>query len=66
MEEQYAVCCGIDVHKKLLVACLRTNETTTVRSYGASTQDLLDLADWLTANHCLILPIGLRPITAKL
>ena len=52
MEEQYAVCCGIDVHKKLLVACLRTNETTTVRSYGASTQDLLDLADWLTANHC--------------
>lgn len=52
MEKQYAVCCGIDVHKKLLVACLRTGKTTEVKSYGASTQDLLDLADWLTANHC--------------
>ncbi len=24
MEHQYKVCCGLDVHKKLLVACLRT------------------------------------------
>lgn len=52
MERLYAVCCGIDVHKKILVACLRTKQSTEIRSFGASTQDLLDLVDWLTANQC--------------
>nr|WP_019893414.1 hypothetical protein [Allobaculum stercoricanis] len=45
MERLYAVCCGIDVHKKILVACLRTKQSTEIRSFGASTQDLLDLVD---------------------
>lgn len=52
MEHQYKVCCGLDVHKKLLVACLRTATTTEIRQTGASTQEILDLANWLTENNC--------------
>lgn len=52
MENLYAVCCGIDVHKKLIVACLRKGSKTEVRSYGACTSDLMSLADWLTDNNC--------------
>ncbi len=31
--------------------CLFENQTAR-NSFGASTQDLLDLVDWLTANQC--------------
>jgi transposase len=45
-------CCGLDVHKKSVVACiLITSEDATVqreiRTYGTMTADLLMLRDWL-------------------
>jgi hypothetical protein len=45
-------CCGLDIHKKFVVACLLTSsvEETVhkeVRTYSAMTNDLLALADWL-------------------
>ncbi|MEY8256247.1 IS110 family transposase [Erysipelotrichaceae bacterium 66-17] len=52
MENLYAVCCGIDVHKKLIVACLRQGDKTQIREFGASTRELLELADWLIDHHC--------------
>lgn len=52
MEHQYKVCCGLDVHKKLLVACLRTGRKTEIRECGASTREILELADWLLENQC--------------
>lgn len=52
MEHQYKVCCGLDVHKKLLVACLRTGHKTEIRECGASTREILELADWLLENQC--------------
>jgi transposase len=50
-------CCGLDIHKKIIVACLRilTGEGTfskEVRTFGSTTRDLLKLSDWLTANAC--------------
>lgn len=52
MENLYGVCCGIDVHKKLIVACLRKGKQTTIKSCGAHTSDLLELCDWLQENGC--------------
>lgn len=52
MENLYAVCCGIDVHKKLIVACLRTGNTTEIRETGSSTSELLKLSEWLCENNC--------------
>lgn len=52
MELLYAVCCGIDVHKKVLVACLREKDKNTVRKFGASTKEIIALTDWLSSNNC--------------
>lgn len=51
----YSHCCGLDVHKTKILACLLTRneqgETQQeVRSFGTMTRNLLELADWLTSN----------------
>jgi transposase len=43
----YERCCGLDVHKDTVVACLLTPEGKTHRTFGTMTRDLLGLADWL-------------------
>jgi transposase len=52
MQVVYRRCCGLDVHKKTVVACvLITHEDGTVerqlRTFGTMTSDLLSLSDWL-------------------
>lgn len=45
-------CCGIDVHKKLMVACFRIGSKQEIRDFGATTRDLLALAKWLNHGGC--------------
>lgn len=50
-------CCGIDVHKKTIVACLmvgKPNEEpkTTTRTFPTMTKDLLECRDWLESEGC--------------
>ena len=52
MDKVYDICCGIDVHKKLIVACLRKGNRHELREFGATTRELLTLADWLKENDC--------------
>ena len=52
MDKVYDICCGIDVHKKPIVACLRKGNKHEVREFGATTRELLSLADWLKENDC--------------
>lgn len=57
MELVYQRCCGIDIHKKVIVACLITQGTSgerhkEIRSFGTVTQQLLQLLDWLKAADC--------------
>ena len=45
-------CCGLDVHKKTVVACVRMPGRTgareqQVRTFGTTTAELLALRDWL-------------------
>ena len=47
MEAIHERCCGLDVHKKLVVACVITPKAQEIRSFGTLTRDLLALADWL-------------------
>jgi transposase len=47
-------CCGLDVHKDVIVACVRTpgagrEREQTTRTFGATTVELLALRDWLVA-----------------
>src|SRR5262245_59368954 len=52
MEVLYACCCGIDVHAKMLVACLLKQGKKEVRTFSTMTEDLLRLLDWLTQAGC--------------
>ena len=52
MDKVYDICCGIDVHKKLIVACLRKGSKHEIREFGATTRELLEMADWLKENDC--------------
>src|SRR5215510_6607239 len=52
MEVLYACCCGIDVHAKMLVACLLKAGQKEVRTFSTMTADLLHLLDWLTQSGC--------------
>lgn len=52
MEEIYDKCCGIDVHKKLIVACFKKGNKQEMRNFGATTRELLEMADWLKEGGC--------------
>jgi transposase len=56
MELLHRRCCGLDVHKATVVACLRLvsdgKVTTEVRTFQTTTADLLRLSEWLAANEC--------------
>jgi transposase len=52
MQVQYPRCCGLDVHKASVVACLlqvdaEGQRSTEIRTFGTTTDDLLSLGDWL-------------------
>jgi transposase len=40
-------CCGLDVHKRTVVACVLTPEGQQTRTFGTMTRDLIALSDWL-------------------
>ncbi len=57
MDVVYERCCGLDLHKRTVVACLILPGTAgkprkEIRTFGTMTTDLLELADWLTAAGC--------------
>jgi transposase len=52
MQVVYPICGGIDVHAKMLVACLRQNGQRETRTFSTMTDDLLRLRDWLVESHC--------------
>jgi transposase len=47
MRVVYERCCGLDVHKKTVVACAITPEGKQTRTFSTMTKDLLALANWL-------------------
>ena len=54
MEPIYTCCCGLDVHRRSVAACVRRLEAggrlhQETRTFGTMTRDILELADWLAA-----------------
>jgi len=47
MDVIYERCCGLDVHKKTVVARVMTPEGKQTRTFGTMTADVLRLGDWL-------------------
>lgn len=56
MKRIYQRCCGIDVHKATLTACVRVHGAGSklvqeIRSFGTTSDELLSLHDWLSAQR---------------
>src|SRR5712692_5220215 len=56
MDVLYERCCGLDIHKKTVVACTVIpgpggKPQKAIRTFGTMTDDLLALADWLAAHE---------------
>jgi transposase len=56
MDVIYVRCCGLDVHKREIVACVLAPGTDgtlvkATRAFGTMTADILALADWLAAHE---------------
>lgn len=53
MKRVYRCCCGLDVHKKVIVACLlRAEGTKEVKRYSATSPGLAEMAEWLLEADC--------------
>lgn len=56
MQVLYPRCCGLDIHKKTVVACVLLSDPDGtihrfVRTFGTMTADLLALGDWLSVHQ---------------
>lgn len=59
MKVLHTCCCGLDVHKKSVTACLLTAASNQqnlrlTRTFGTTTSELLELVDWLVQSNCTI------------
>ena len=52
MEKVYDKCCGVDIHKKLIVACFKQGRKQEIREFGATTRELLEMTQWLEEGGC--------------
>ena len=58
MQVIYHRCCGLDIHKKLIVACVliwtSQGVQKEIRTFSTMVEDLFRLRDWLKANECQV------------
>lgn len=54
MEMYYERCCGIDVHKKIIVACMRIGNKSETKTYGSTSEELRQMATWMREHECEI------------
>ncbi len=59
MEDILACCCGLDIHKESIVACIlkgpieeKLKPRSEIREFGIQLKDLHELRKWLKGNNC--------------
>lgn len=52
MQVMYDVCCGLDVHKKSITACMLMKESKEILTFGTMTEDIISLVDWVKSKGC--------------
>lgn len=48
----YERCCGVDVHKRKIVCCMRNGSKNEIREFGTMTDELKEMVEWLHENGC--------------
>src|SRR5215211_3387289 len=49
MQVVHPRCCGLDVHQRTVVACVLSPNGRQTRTFGTTTAQVLELADWLVS-----------------
>ena len=70
MQVEHPVCCGIDVHKDTLTACLRRVDTNGQvskegREFATTYSSLLALSDWIVEQHCPVVAMESTGVSWK-
>jgi transposase len=52
MDVVYDRCCGLDVHKKSITACVIVSKGKEIKTFGTMTHDLFELVDWIKSKRC--------------
>jgi transposase len=52
MDVIYQICCGLDVHKKSVAACMLFQKGKEILSFGTMTDDIFQLIDWIKSQNC--------------
>lgn len=52
MEVLHERCCGLDVHKKSITACIITPEGKETKTFFTMTRNLIELTDWIKGKRC--------------
>ena len=53
MMEQRNKVCGVDIHKKFLIATILSRDGTKIQKrYATDIDDLLNFRDWILENNC--------------
>lgn len=52
MDVVYDRCCGLDVHKKSITACVMTPKGKEIQTFGTMTHNLIQLIDWIKSKQC--------------
>lgn len=55
MEVIYERCCGIDIHKNMLMACIFMSvRKKEIRKFGTMTDEIMELIKWLRSTDCQV------------
>ncbi|WP_018211536.1 IS110 family transposase [Desulfitobacterium hafniense] len=52
MDVLHECCCGLDVHKKSITACIITPKGKEIKTFGTMTRNLIELVDWIKKSRC--------------
>ena len=52
MQILYERCCGLDVHKKSVTACMITPKGKEIKTFSTMTEDVFALVEWLKSENC--------------
>ena len=52
MQVIYERCCGIDVHKKMVMVCIFVKGKKEIRKFGTFTDELESMIDWIREKDC--------------
>lgn len=66
MKALYERCYGIDVHKRIVVACLKCGKKQEIREFGTTTEELRSLTEWLSDSKCQMIAWKARDLTGSL